>query len=94
LLRITQILDFRPSLRELVSLVEGRWIEKGLSDATRALASAAAIPNATSPKPNLRVLADKIPSCRPLVSSLSLSPDTPPASTSSDKSTLAKVYWS
>ena len=95
LLRISQILDLRPPLRELVSFVEGRWIERGLSEATRELVSTASIPSGSSPKPNLlRVLADKIPSSRPLVSSLSLSPDTPPATSSADKSILSKIYWS
>jgi hypothetical protein len=100
LFRISQLLELQPRLRELVAFVNGRWEEKGLSEATRSLVAAASVPSEPTgppapPKPNfLRVLADQIQSTRPSVPFLSLSHDSPPASSASEKSTLAKSYWS
>ena len=94
--RISTVLALDPALSSLVFFKEGRWVVSGLEEATRDLAaSCRASPAPTdSKKVNVvKALAERVPSSRSQITTLRAFPDDSPATTSAEKSALAKEYW-
>ena len=93
--RIGFLVGLDPALGGLVRFTGGRWVSVGLEEDTRAhISSLAVATHRAKPSNVVRTLAEKVPSSRPQLGPLRVSPDDVPATGPIDKSSVTKAYWS